>query len=102
VQLGAKPQPSAFAAASSGATADWAAEATARGVPPPDTEPLAVDGTRIPLVWRRHYVVALEGEASPEVLARLDALGFEVIRFEARSTWPAAFERLLEALGRAP
>jgi hypothetical protein len=34
------------------------------------------------------------------VLARLDDLGFEVLRFEARSTWPRAFERLARVLGR--
>jgi hypothetical protein len=53
-----------------------------------------------PLVWRRHYVVALQDAASSEVLARLDDLGFEVIRFEERSTWPGAFERLVRVLGR--
>jgi superfamily II DNA/RNA helicase len=93
--------PPALPAASSDAASDWATAATASGLPSADAEPLAVDGTSIPLVWRRHYVVALLGSASPELLARLDDLGFEVIRFEARLTWPAAFERLLRVLGRA-
>ena len=69
-------------------------------MPPVDPEPLAVDGTPIPHVWRRHYVVALLGAASAELLARLDDLGFEVIRFEAHSTWPGAFERLVRVLGK--
>jgi superfamily II DNA/RNA helicase len=90
----------AFAIAPSGAAGDWATEAAARGLPPADAEPLSVDGTSIPLVWRRHYVVALQDAAAPEVLARLDDLGFEVLRFEARSTWPRAFERLANVLGR--
>lgn len=92
--------PPAFASASSDSASEWLKEAPARGVPPADAEPLAVDGTLIPLVWRRHYVVALQGAASPELLARLDDLGFEIIRFEARSTWPGAFDRLAGVLGR--
>jgi superfamily II DNA/RNA helicase len=100
VRLAATLPPPAFANAPSDAAGDWATEATARGLPPADAEPLAVDGTLIPLVWRRHYVVALQGAASPELLARLDDLGFEVIRFEARSTWPGAFDRLAGVLGR--
>jgi superfamily II DNA/RNA helicase len=92
--------PPAFATASSDSASEWLKEAVARGVPPADAEPLDVDGMCIPLVWRRHYVVALQAAASSEVLARLDDLGFEVIRFEARSTWPGAFERLVRVLGR--
>jgi superfamily II DNA/RNA helicase len=86
--------------ASSGAAVDWATDATARGVPPADSEPLVVSGTPIPLVWRRHYVVVLQEAASPELLERLDNLGFEVIAFEGRATWPRAFERLMMVLGR--
>lgn len=100
VQLAVTQPPPAFATASSDAASAWATEAAARGVPAADAEPLDVDGTSIPLVWRRHYVVALQDAASPEVLMRLDDLGFEVIRFETRSTWPGAFERLVRVLGR--
>lgn len=92
--------PPAFATASSDSASEWLKEAVERGVPPADAEPLDVDGMCIPLVWRRHYVVALQDAASSEVLARVDDLGFEVIRFEARSTWPGAFERLVRVLGR--
>ncbi|AKQ68205.1 Helicase, C-terminal:Type III restriction enzyme [Myxococcus hansupus] len=86
--------------ASPGATGDWATEAAACGVPPADAEPLVVGGVKLPLVWRRHYVVALHGEVSPDLVARLDDLGFEVIRFDARSTWSGAFERLVSVLRR--
>ncbi|MBX3182800.1 MAG: DEAD/DEAH box helicase [Polyangiaceae bacterium] len=78
---------------------DWAAEASARQVPPADAEPLMVEGAALPLVWRRHYVVALQEQVPEGVLSRLDELGFEVIRFEARPGWQAAFERLVGALG---
>ncbi len=100
VQLSVALPPTAFATATSGAAGDWATEAAARGVPPVDAEPLAIEGIEVLRIWRRHYVVALLGAASPEVLARLDDLGFEVIRFEARPTWPGAFERLGRVLGR--
>ena len=99
VQLAVMPPP-AVATDTSAAEGDWATEAAARGVPPADPEPLAIEGAPIPFVWRRHYVVALQGAASAEVLARLDDLGFEVIRFEARSTWPGAFECLVKVLGK--
>jgi hypothetical protein len=99
VQLAVTPPP-AVATDTSAAEGDWATEAAARGVPPADPEPLAIEGAPIPFVWRRHYVVALQGAASAEVLARLDDLGFEVIRFEARSTWPGAFECLVKVLGK--
>jgi superfamily II DNA/RNA helicase len=93
------PSP-AFAPEVQGADGYWTREATARGVPPADAEPLVVGEVTIPLVWRRHYVVALQGDTAPEVTARLDDLGFEIIRFEARSAWPAAFDRLVRVLGR--
>jgi superfamily II DNA/RNA helicase len=83
----------------SGSAGEWTTEAAALGVPPWDAEPLVVGETTLPFVWRRHYVVALD-HASAEVLAQLDDLGFEVIRFGTRSTWPAAFERLARVLGR--
>lgn len=86
---------------SPGATGEWAAEATARGVPPADAEPLAMGEVTIPFVWRRHYVVALQDNTSADVVARLDELGFEVIRFEARASWSGAFARLLSVLGRS-
>lgn len=94
VQGAATLPPPAFA------SGDWATAATARGVPPADSEPLSVDGDSIPLVWRRHYVVAVQGGVSPAVLTRLGDLGFEVIHFDQPSSWPGAFERLRSVLGR--
>jgi hypothetical protein len=100
VQAAVTMPPPVLASVSSGNDSDWATQATARGVPPADAEPLVVGGAKVPLVWRRHYVVAIHDHASPDVIAWLDDLGFEVIRFEARSAWPGAFERLLSLLGR--
>lgn len=91
-------RPPSFVSASSG---DWSTEAAPRGIPPADAAPLVVGDVSIPFVWRRHYVVALLGEASPGVLAQLDDLGFEVIRFDARATWAAAFEHLARVLGKS-
>jgi hypothetical protein len=101
VQGAATIPPRAFASDSSGDAGDWVTEATAWGVPPADAEPLVVAETTIPFVWRGHYVVAMHDSDSPDLIARLDDLGFEVIRFEARSSWPGAFARLLKVLGRA-
>lgn len=100
VQAAVTMPPPAFASDSSGTDGNWATEATARGVPPADVEPLVVGEAKVPLVWRRHYVVAIHDDASPGVIARLDDLGFEVILFEARSAWPGAFERLVRLLGK--
>lgn len=85
---------------SPGDTDAWAREAAAHGVPPADSEQLEIAGVCIPLVWRRHYVVALRETPSPEVLDHLDDLGFEVLRFTTPSTWPTEFARLAKALGR--
>jgi superfamily II DNA/RNA helicase len=92
--------PPVLASSSSAADGDWHAEATARGVPLPDAEPLLVGETKVPLVWRRHYVAAIRDDVSPDVTTRLEELGFEVSRFEERSKWPGAFERLVRLLGR--
>jgi superfamily II DNA/RNA helicase len=102
VQLAGPPPPTATSP--SNAENDWQREAIRHGVPPADAEPLVVAGTSIPHVWRRHYVVALENTVpqSPELLARLDELGFEVIRFEAPSSWPETFAQLGKALGKGP
>jgi Lhr-like helicase len=100
VQLAPSLPPPALASDASGAVTDWKTEAAARGLPPTDAAPLTVEGVTIPLVWRRHYLVALHEPATPEVLARLDDLGFEVVVFEQRSSWAAAFDRLANVFGR--
>jgi hypothetical protein len=90
----------------------WLALAQARNLPPPDTEPLAVasatdDGeSRLPLVWRTHYVAAVLDDEVPQRLDRLADLGFEVIAFppvhsaDPAGEWTEPFRRLATALGR--
>ena len=92
--------PAEVAPGTPAASYDWASEADRRGLPPADAEPLLVDGTSVPFVWRRHYVAVLLEEPSPGTAAQLDDLGFEVIRFGERSTWHPAFDRLATVLGR--
>lgn len=77
----------------------WSNEAQRRGLPAPDAEPLTVGSTALPLTWRRHYVAALLETPPPELTARLDDLGFELIRFDDRATWQEAFARLATVLG---
>lgn len=78
----------------------WASEAIRRALPPADAEPLIIGSTTIPFVWRTHYVAALHEALTPDVVAQLDDLGFELIHFGDRSTWHSAFERLAAVLGR--
>jgi superfamily II DNA/RNA helicase len=90
----------------------WLALARARDLPPPDPEPLALaaddDGeSRLPLVWRTHYVAALLDDEAQQRLDRLADLGFEVIAFpaahstDAATEWAEPFRRLALALGRS-
>ena len=78
----------------------WRAEASRRGIPPPDAEPLVAAERSVSRVWRMHYVAALIDEADRPALQPLEDLGFEVIRFEDPAGWRAAFARLASALGR--
>ena len=80
----------------------WRAEASRRGIPDPDPEPLLAGERSVRCVWRRHYVAALIDEADRPALAPMDDLGFEVIPFEEPAGWNAAFARLASALGRGP
>jgi superfamily II DNA/RNA helicase len=94
------------------ALALWLALARARDLPPPDAEPLVLapsagDGeSRLPLVWRAHYVAAvLDGEI-PQPLDRLANLGFDLVAFpsspsaDPAAEWAEPFSRLALALGR--
>jgi len=77
----------------------WLELARARGLPPPDNEPLFAVGVAVPLVWREHRVAALLGEAGPAARGELRDRGYEVIAFERDETgWAAAFERLAREL----
>lgn len=93
-------QPPALGLDVSGADVDWSEEASRRALPPIDPEPLTVGSAAVPLVWRRHYVAVLLDEPAADTAALLDDLGFEVIRFGARSTWNSTFDRLAAVLGR--
>lgn len=80
----------------------WRAEASRRGIPDPDPEPVLAGERAVRCVWRRHYVAALIDEADRPALAPMDDLGFEVIPFVEPAGWNAAFARLASALGRVP
>jgi hypothetical protein len=81
---------------------DWFAYAAARGVPAPDAEPLTIEGVRVPLVWRDHYVAALP-VADLAIGAPLEDLGFAVVLLgPAAESWPDATARVLALLGRTP
>ena len=78
----------------------WSAEASRRGIPPPDAKPLVAAERSVSRVWRTHYVAVLIDETDRPALQPLEDLGFEVIRFEDPAGWRAAFARLASALGR--
>ena len=80
----------------------WSAEASRRGLPAPDSEPLTAGDGSVRCVWRGHYVAALVDEAENPALQALEDLGFEVVQFEEPAGWNAAFARLASALGHAP
>ncbi|HQP36941.1 MAG TPA: DUF1998 domain-containing protein, partial [Polyangiaceae bacterium] len=82
--------------------ARWLAQARSFDLPRFDPEPLAIEGTAMPLVWRQHYLAAAIEALPPEVTARLEDKGFEVVVFEkTESNWAESFARLSAALGRA-
>jgi hypothetical protein len=80
----------------------WRDEAGRRAIPAPDAEPLRIDDTVVPLVWRRHYVVAALPGAGADRTGALEDLGFEVVPFPDPGSWDAAFRRLASVLGRTP
>jgi len=79
----------------------WLAEASRRGIPPPDPEPFVAADRSVRAVWRKHYVAAVIDEADRPALQAMEELGFDVIQFEDPAAWNAAFARLASALGRA-
>jgi hypothetical protein len=79
----------------------WLAAAAARGLPVPDTRPLKVGETEVPLVWREQYTAATLGTADPDLAGRLADLGIDLIVFgESEEAWHEPFSRLAAALGR--
>ena len=79
----------------------WLAEASRRGIPPPDATPLTAGDRSVCCVWREHYVAAIVEEADLAALQPMEDLGFEVIQFEDVASWNATFARLATSLGRA-
>ncbi len=80
------------------AARDVAAPAGADGVPPPDAEPIHLDGIDIALVWRRHRLVAIEAEGPAAALAGdLEDSGFDVVVLPAD---PAARAAACQELSR--
>lgn len=94
-------RPSARPAADGSPFARWHDLARRKGLPPPDEQPLTVEGAPLSLVWRAHYVVATLEDLPPAVLGALEDKGFEVIPFTtSEPAWEAAFDKLVTALGR--
>ena len=77
----------------------WNAEASQRGIPAPDPEPLLAGERAVRCVWRKHYVAVIIDEADCLATQSMEDLGFEVIRFDDPAGWNAAFARLASALG---
>lgn len=68
------------------------------GLPSPDAEPLRLDGMELPMVWRRHRIVAVEaGTPAAGLAAELEDRGLWVAVLPAE---PAARAAGLESLAR--
>jgi len=67
-------------------------------LPPPSIEPIIVDGRSATLAWREHYVVAVSADFPPELVAKLEAMGFTVCRLP-RSVPSEAPPELVAVLG---
>jgi hypothetical protein len=78
----------------------WLVAAESVGVTPPDQEPLSIEGTRIPLVWRSHYVAAMLDD-DPSTTAKLDDKGFKVVILgRDAAAWPDRSRDVAKLLGR--
>jgi Lhr-like helicase len=71
-------RPAAPASAEGDPVSAWRSYAGTRDLPPPDPQPLVVDGQTVELVWRSHYVAALLAD-DRDLVARLENKGFEVV-----------------------
>jgi Lhr-like helicase len=79
---------------------DWHSALAAWGLPPPDRDPLKVDGATLPLAWRTHLAAAAIGSVDDEARAAAEALGFAVaVLPEAPGDAPPP--QLVELLGTA-
>ena len=72
----------------------------AKETPPPDEEPLLIDGMTFANVWRKARLVVIEeGEARDDVLEKLASKGVRIMERPADPRRHAAFEEeLFEAL----
>lgn len=78
----------------------WRTYAQQRELPPPDSEPLVIDGQAVAFVWRGHYVAALLLE-SRELAGKLQSKGFEVVVLgESEAEWAEPTATLSMLLGR--
>jgi Lhr-like helicase len=57
---------------------DWPAAVSRWGLPAPDSEPLTVNGTILPLAWRSHLVAAAIGAVDADARVGAEALGFSI------------------------
>ena len=81
-------------------TGGWQAALAGWGLPAPDTEPLTLQGTIIPFVWRNYLTIAAIGSVGPTIRTAAEALGFSVaILPEVPGATPPS--QLLELLGSA-
>jgi hypothetical protein len=48
-------------------------------LPAPDGEPLTLNGTALPIVWRAHLAAAAIGEVAAETHSSAETLGFTIV-----------------------
>lgn len=92
-----------FAPASTGGDPEsvWRTYAQEHGLPPPDPEPLVVDGRAVTFVWRSHYVAVLFTQDA-NLASTLENKGFSVVVLDqSEAQWMEAASALAELLGRA-
>jgi hypothetical protein len=84
-------------------TTAWLAYASTRELPAPDGEPLSIDGSAVPLVWREHYVVAVLEPPGAVMAKQLADKGFEVVTLGLdEAGWATSIDVLVRLLGRSP
>ena len=71
-------------------------------LPAADPELLGANGQTVPLAWRAYYVTATFETPSPELLATLKDMGFEVVVLGLdASSWVESVPNLARLLGRS-
>jgi Lhr-like helicase len=58
---------------------DWNAAILRWGLPAPDGEPLTLNGTTLPIVWRAHLTAAVIGDVAAETHSYAETLGFTIV-----------------------